>query len=119
LGEIADRETIKRKYADAHIIAVASSREGMPLVIMEAMSYGTVPISTSVGGIPFVIKNNNNGFLISDNEEARIVDQMVSQIIYLQNNRQELKRVSRNCTNYVNANYSDQHFKQSYRNLLN
>ena len=39
--------------------------EGLPISILEAMSYGKPIISTNVGAIHEIVKNNENGFLIS------------------------------------------------------
>ena len=41
-----------------------SKREGLPLTILEAMAMKRIVISTAVGGIPELIKNNYNGLLI-------------------------------------------------------
>ena len=46
-------------------IFILSSRfEGMPLVLLEAMSHGKPVISTRVGGIPEIVVNGKNGYLV-------------------------------------------------------
>lgn len=63
LGWITGRNRIK--YLEScNIFVLPSYHEGMPMSLLEAMSYGDVVISTKVGGIPKVIKNNVNGLLI-------------------------------------------------------
>ena len=47
------------------IYILPSYNEGLPISILEAMSYGKPIISTYVGGIPEIVRNNENGFLIS------------------------------------------------------
>src|SRR5699024_1573178 len=49
LGEVFDKEELDRYYAQSHILLCTSSREGFPMVILEGMSQGVVPISTDVG----------------------------------------------------------------------
>jgi len=44
-------------------LCLSSTFEGLPLVILEAMSIGKATLSTNVGGIPDVIINNVNGYL--------------------------------------------------------
>lgn len=56
--------------ANCDIFILNSSYEGLPHVVLEAMSIGLPVIATAVGGTPEVIKNGENGFLIPplDNE---------------------------------------------------
>ncbi|WP_076418115.1 glycosyltransferase family 4 protein [Colwellia sp. UCD-KL20] len=46
------------------VVVLPSYNEGLPMVILEAMSLGKCVISTYVGGIPEAIKTNENGLLI-------------------------------------------------------
>jgi glycosyltransferase involved in cell wall biosynthesis len=48
----------------ADVLILPSYNEGLPMVILEAMSLGKCVISTFVGGIPEAIHNNENGILI-------------------------------------------------------
>ena len=42
-----------------------TSHEGLPLTILEGMSYGLVTIASDIGGIPSLITHNKDGVLIS------------------------------------------------------
>jgi len=56
----------KEKYLrNSSIFALPSYNEGMPMSVLEAMSYGCSVISTYVGGIPHIIDNNNTGILVN------------------------------------------------------
>lgn len=73
---------------DAVLHALPSYHEGLPMAILETMSYGIPNISTNVGGIPQVIKDNENGLLI----EAGDTEQLESKIIgFLANESQREK----------------------------
>lgn len=45
------------------VFILPSYHEGMPMAILEAMSYSSIVVSTYIGGIPQVIKNEINGYL--------------------------------------------------------
>ena len=55
------------------VCILPSYAEGLPIFILEAMSYGLPVISTTVGGIPEVIGNNLNGFLITPGDTQTLL----------------------------------------------
>jgi len=52
------------------ILFLSSRYEGFSLSLVEGMSQGLVPIAYSVGVVPEVIKNGENGYIVSTLEEA-------------------------------------------------
>ena len=58
--------------ADVYILP--SYNEGLPVSILEAMSYRLPIISTPVGGIPEVVKQGENGFLIKPGDKSAIAE---------------------------------------------
>lgn len=56
-------------WADVYILP--SYNEGLPISILEAMSYGMPIISTPVGGIPEVV-DNKNGILVTPGNDEEI-----------------------------------------------
>src|SRR5690606_23550060 len=60
------------KHCDVFILP--SYSEGVPISILEAMSYGLAIISTNVGGIPSVVINNKNGILIEPGNKVMMVE---------------------------------------------
>jgi len=59
-GEVKDR-----LYREADIYMLQSYAEGMPIGLLEAMSYGLACITTPVGGIPDVVQDGENGVLLT------------------------------------------------------
>ena len=51
-------------YAWADVVIMPSLREGLPMVLLESMASGVVPITTSVGSISEVIRDRSNGVMI-------------------------------------------------------
>jgi glycosyltransferase involved in cell wall biosynthesis len=59
-------------YLSCDLFVLPSSMETFPLVILEAMHAGLPIISTHVGGIPDIIKNGENGFLVDPNKPEQL-----------------------------------------------
>ncbi|MEO6287009.1 MAG: glycosyltransferase family 4 protein [Dyadobacter sp.] len=51
------------------ILLLPSYNEGLPIAILEAMSYGKPIIASHVGGIPEVVKEGINGYLITPGDK--------------------------------------------------
>ena len=66
---------------DTDILLVVSKMEGVPIVVLEAMSMGVPIISTDVGAINEVIDNQINGFLINANDN--VIENFTHQILEL------------------------------------
>lgn len=59
------------KKGDVNLFINTSSSEGLPLSIMEAMSYGIPVIGTNVGGVSEIIQNKKNGILLKSNTSPK------------------------------------------------
>lgn len=76
------------------VFVLPSYFEGLPLSLLESMSYGAVPVVTSVGSIPEVVKNGVNGIVIKGHDVDSIVDAIIS--LYEQEGlRKELSKAAR------------------------
>lgn len=61
-------------------LIINSIREGLPLVMLEAMAFGIPIISKPIGGIPEVIKNENQGFLYEGIDQFEEIIQTISSL---------------------------------------
>ena len=71
LGWITSDEKAK-VLENSSIYILPSYHEGLPISILESMSYGKPVISTNVGGIPEIVKHRENGLLITPGNKGEI-----------------------------------------------
>ena len=65
-------ETKNRLIHDCDIVILPSYIEGLPITLLEAMAYGKATISTNVGGIPSIVHNGFNGFIIEPGDKGAL-----------------------------------------------
>jgi L-malate glycosyltransferase len=64
-------EDLRTLYQQAKVVVFPSRNEGLPLSTLEACACGAISVGTKVGGIPEVIEDGINGFLVDpDSPEA-------------------------------------------------
>lgn len=120
LGHHTDPSKIDEIYQQAHIIIITSTTEGFPLAIEEGMSRGCAVIATPVGDIPIHVKHNENGFLFSSVlNEALIVDEGVSFISLLAEEKTLLLQTGERNRKYAYENFSIETFNDRYQQLFN
>ena len=61
-----------RLLHDVDVFILPSYTEGLPVSILEAMSYGKPILTTPVGGIPEIVKQDINGFLFQPGDKKEI-----------------------------------------------
>ena len=72
------------------VFMLPSYFEGLPMSLLECMSYGIVPITTKVGSIEEVVMDNTNGMFIQIKDSTSIVEQFTQ----IHKNRTLLKNLS-------------------------
>jgi glycosyltransferase involved in cell wall biosynthesis len=69
-------EKKQRLLAESDVFILPSYNEGLPLSILEAMSYNMPIISTPVGGITEIVLDNVNGFIVNPGDKFAIYDRL-------------------------------------------
>ncbi len=64
-GLIPRSETL-RYYHRAHVFVLTSVWEGLPTALLEAMACGLPAVVTAVGGMPSVVKDDQNGYVLHE-----------------------------------------------------
>ena len=52
------------------LLAVDSNYEGLPMVIIEAMSFGKPVVASNVGGISEIVRNGTNGYVVENSAKT-------------------------------------------------
>ena len=60
----------------ADIVLLVTRSEGLPLALLEGMRAGKPIIATAVGGIPEVIENGKQGFLVEPDNQADLTSKL-------------------------------------------
>jgi teichuronic acid biosynthesis glycosyltransferase TuaC len=66
------QEELRRYYAGADALVLASSREGSPNVLLEAMACGTPVIATDVGGVSEIVTAPQAGIVLDERSAAAL-----------------------------------------------
>ena len=62
----------ERLFERAGVYCLPSKNEGMPMSVLEAMAHGVPTIATPVGGMPQVIEDGVNGYMMPVDDEERL-----------------------------------------------
>lgn len=80
------------EFSNADIFLNTNHVDNMPVAVIEARAMGLPVVATSVGGIPYMITNGEDGLLVPDSD----VDAMAAAIVALLENPELAGRISKN-----------------------
>ena len=95
------------------VLAMPTFFEGLPMSLLECMSYGVVPVVTPVGSIPTIVTDRQNGMLIKVKDTQSIVDA----ITYLHTHRDKLEQMSKSSRNYIYEHFSPDSYIDKLNNI--
>ena len=90
------------------IVLPAIVGEGLPNVILEAMSVGIPVVATKIAGIPDVVKNGETGLLV----EPKDIEGLRNAILKLSKDEKLRKKMGNNCLKEIKKYYWDDVIKQ-------
>jgi len=111
-GKLSKKEWIKlsEKY---NIFINTTNFDNMPVSVIEAMALGLPIVSTDVGGLPYLIKNNIDGLLVKRNNANDFVDA----IINLKNDSKKTEVITKNARKTA-AQFQWQKVKELWNSTL-
>lgn len=95
------------------IFVLPSYFEGLPMSLLECMSYGCVPITTPVGSIPGIVKDGINGLFIKVKDSYSIV----SAIISMYNRPEFMKYLGNNARKTIFDGFSSQKYMEKLNKI--
>lgn len=122
LGAVSNAD-LSRYYHSADVFVLPSiekngNTEGLGVVLLEAMASGCPVVGTRVGGIPDIISDGENGFLVAEKDPVELADRII-RVITDSAVRQKFRM---NGINRINQSFSwkpiVEQFVQVYHNVL-
>lgn len=117
MGRIDDAAELAQIYQDHDLLALTSTREGFPLVIMEAMAQGLVVLSTPVGDVPHRM-DPDFAVVTSSIDPSIVLHEMTHAAIALDLDRPRLQRMKTKALQKARTDFAPDRFRQRYRELL-
>jgi glycosyltransferase involved in cell wall biosynthesis len=98
------------EYVDLFILP--SNYEGLPIVILEAMSFGKPIVASNVGGISEIVINNENGYTVEN-----IPETFAEKIKYILENKDIYKRFAENTLKRYEKDLTVEKMIEGYRKI--
>jgi len=119
VGNITNLEELEQIYRAAHVVLIASTREGIPMVLVEGMVFGAVPVSTNVGGIAELIEQDVTGKLIPYTvlEETQ-KDLFLNEIKQLKESTSLFNLCCANSFKQAKQSFSELQFSEKYTEII-
>ena len=71
---LGPRRDVPQILAGSHVFVLASNYEGLPISIIEAMRAGLPIVASNVGGVPELVTNGDNGFLVPRGDASALAE---------------------------------------------
>ena len=104
-----DQEEKDKILSESDILILPSYSEGLPVSILEAMSYKMAIIATPVGGVPDIVENNVNGILFEPGNKTAIFNTLTQ---YIENKKLIIEQGEKSYKKVIN------HFPENVRKDL-
>ena len=89
LGSLNGKEMVAY-YNASDIFCLPSQNEGTPNVVVESLLCGTPIVASKVGGIPYIIENGRNGYLVEPGSVFSLRENLLA-ALNVEWNREELR----------------------------
>ena len=113
LGFIS-KEQIGEYWKRQDVYLNLSEYEGLSLAMLEAMSYGVIPVVTQVSGVDDIIEDGVNGYIYKIDD----LDGIANGIIYLGEHKELLEQLGDEIRKTMEKKCDEQDYINFFRNLI-
>ncbi|GAB3252835.1 glycosyltransferase family 4 protein [Larkinella harenae] len=104
LGSLSNLRQIVAAYSAADLFVIPSLEENLPNTIMESMACGTPVVGFEVGGIPEMVRHQQNGYLV----QYRSVEDLANGMRWiLEQPQTAYQQLATNARQHVVTNYDE------------
>ena len=105
-------------YRNLDLYINTSIHEGIPMSVLEAMSYGLPVVAAKVGGFPEIVQNGEQGFLVDVRNKNAYVDRVLELILNQDLRLKMAKSARKKIVDYFSQKTMAEKYYQLYGKLL-
>lgn len=111
---LGNREDVPALMSDADLFVMSSRSEGMPMALLEAMSFGLPVIATRVGGVEEVIEDSSQGMLVPPENPQ----ELAKAILKLVRDPVLRSRIGKNARERIEERYTTERMCRQYEKVI-
>ncbi len=112
VGAVAQRD-LAGYMGRARVLVLPSSTEGLARVLVEAMFCGTPVIASRVGGLPDIVEDGVNGYLVAPGDVPALVERLRAVL-----SDPHIAALGERARAYAESVFSEAAYREGYRALL-
>jgi len=106
-------DDLPQYFNQLQLLVLPSYTEGLPNIMIEALSCGTPVLATPVGAIPDIIKEGETGFIMRDNSPECIAENVIRAL-----SSPGLEMIAQNGKKLVEENFTFERTSETFRNVF-
>jgi glycosyltransferase involved in cell wall biosynthesis len=105
-----DRKALVELYRQADLFVTATTWEGMPNTVLEAMACGLPVVGTRASGLAELVRDGVNGYLVDVNDVATLADRLAG----LVDNPYERQRMGKESRKIAEREFAWEYITEQY-----
>ncbi len=111
---LGNKKNVKEYLTASDMFIMPSFWEGLPLALLEAMASGLIVVATEAGGIPGVINDKENGFLVEP-KNSEVLAEKIAYVLNLP--EEERKRIENKARKAIRKRFSSEKMIKEYEKI--